>query len=98
MLEKGQTQNANAYLREVERNADVQFFWFDPEGKELFGTSMVPHRVRQLAGRVAGTGQPEFLPTETATYGAQVASASDGEVYELLRTVLPPWLRAPARE
>jgi two-component system sensor histidine kinase CpxA len=88
LLEKGQTQKATAYLQELEHSADVQFFWFDSRGHLLFGDAQTPAKVRQLAVRVARTGQQEFMPTERATLGGQVASASNGERYVLVAQIL----------
>ena len=88
LLEKNQPEKATAYLQELERSADVQFFWFDSRGQKLFGDAQVPPRVRQLALRVAHTGQQEFVPTERATLGGQVALAANGERYVLVAQIL----------
>jgi two-component system, OmpR family, sensor histidine kinase CpxA len=66
----------------------VQFFWFDSRGRLLFGDAQIPAKVRQLAARVARTGQQEFVPTERATLGGQVAAASNGERYVLVAQIL----------
>jgi signal transduction histidine kinase len=88
LLQKGQTEKATTYLQELEHSADVQFFWFDARGEKLFGDSQVPSKVHQLALRVARTGQQEFVPTERATLGGQVAVASNGERYVLVAQIL----------
>ena len=88
LVEKGQPEKATAYLQDLERSADVQFFWFDSRGNKLFGDTQVPPKVRQLALRVAGTGQQEFVPTERATLGGQVAAGSNGERYVLVAQIL----------
>ena len=88
LVEKGQPEKATAYLRDLEHSADVQFFWFDAHGRLLFGDSQIPAKVRQLALRVAGTGQQEFVPTERATLGGQVAAGSNGERYVLVAQIL----------
>ena len=88
LLEKGEPEKATAYLQELERSADVQFFWFDSRGNKLFGDTQVPAKVHQLALHVARSGQQEFVPTERATLGGQVASASNGERYVLVAQIL----------
>ena len=87
-LEKGQPEKATAYLQDLEHSADVQFFWFDSHGKKLFGEAEVPPKVRQLALHVSRTGQQEFVPTQRATLGGQVAVASNGERYVLVAQIL----------
>ncbi|HLK34250.1 MAG TPA: ATP-binding protein [Terriglobales bacterium] len=87
-LEKGQPEKANLYLQELERSADVQFFWFSPRGDKLFGGNDVPSHVRQLAGHVARSGQPQFIPTTRATFGGQVATAKNGDRYVLVAQIL----------
>jgi two-component system, OmpR family, sensor histidine kinase CpxA len=87
-LEKGDTEKATAYLQQLEHTADVQFFWFDPQGKELFGGKQVPRKVRDLALRVSRTGQQDFVPTERATLGGQIAISSNGDRYVLVAQIL----------
>ena len=87
-LENGQAGKATAYLEQLEHSADVQFFWFDPQGKLLFGGAEVPRKVRQLAGHIAHTGQQEFVPTPRATLGGQVALGADGKRYVLVAQIL----------
>lgn len=88
LVEKGQPEKATAYLQDLERSADVQFFWFDSRGNKLFGDTQVPLKVRQLALHLARTGQQEFVPTERATLGGQVAAGSNGERYVLVAQIL----------
>src|SRR5512146_2768119 len=83
-LEKGQPEKATAYLQQLEHSADVQFFWFDPRGNLLFGDRRVPRRIHELALHVGGTGQQEFVPTQRATLGGQVAMGADGRRYVLV--------------
>jgi signal transduction histidine kinase len=87
-LEKGQPQAATAYLRQLEHSADVQFFWFDARGNKLYGGEQVPGRVQELAAHVTRTGQQEFVPTQRATLGGQIAVAANGERYVLVAQIL----------
>ena len=87
-LEKGQADKAVAYLQQLEHSADVQFFWFGPQGKLLFGGAQVPRRIREVAAHVASTGQQEFVPTPRATLGAQVSAGTDGSRYVLVAQIL----------
>lgn len=87
-LQKGQPERATAYLEQLEHSADVQFFWFDPQGNQLFGDRKVPQRIRQLAAHLARTGQQEFVPTPRATLGGQVATAANGQHYVLVAQIL----------
>lgn len=87
-LESGQNEKAIAYLKQLEHSADVQFFWFGPRGKLLFGEPKVPGKVSDLAIHIAQTGQQEFMPTPRATLGGQVAVAGNGERYVLIAQIL----------
>lgn len=87
-LENGQGEKATAYLEQLEHSADVQFFWFSPQGKLLFGGAEVPRKVRELAVHVARTGQQEFAPTPRATLGGQLALGADGKRYVLVAQIL----------
>ena len=87
-LESGQNEKAIAYLEQLEHSADVQFFWFGPHGKLLFGEPKVPRKVSDLAIHIAQTGQQEFMPTPRATLGGQVAVAGNGERYVLIAQIL----------
>src|SRR5579864_6134246 len=87
-LEKGQPAKATAYLEQLEHSADVQFFWFDPQGNQLFGERRVPRRIRELAAHVSRTGQQEFVPTQRATLGGQLAVSANGQRYVLVAQIL----------
>ena len=87
-LEKSQPEKATAYLEQLEHSADVQFFWFDPQGNLLFGNRRVPRRIHELALHVGRTGQQEFVPTQRATLGGQVAIGADGRRYVLVAQIL----------
>jgi two-component system sensor histidine kinase CpxA len=88
LLEQGQPQKATEYLQQLERTADVQFFWFAPGGERLFGTGNTPPHLASLVRRVSQSGQPEFFTTPPAVLAAQVASGPHGERYVLVAHIL----------
>lgn len=88
LLEQGQPQKATEYLQQLERSADVQFFWFAPGGRRVFGDGNLPPTLASLVQRVSRSGQPEFLPTPTAVLAAQVATGPHGERYVLVAQIL----------
>ena len=88
LLEQGQPQKATEYLQQLERTADVQFFWFAPGGQRLFGNGNTPPHLLSLVHRVGQSGQPEFFTTPPAVLAAQVASGPHGERYVLVAHIL----------
>jgi two-component system sensor histidine kinase CpxA len=88
LLEQGQPQKAREYLQQLERSADVQFFWFAPGGERLFGNGNTPPHLVSLVRRVSQSGQPEFFTTPPAVLAAQVASGPRGERYVLVAHIL----------
>ncbi len=88
LLEQGQPEKATEYLHQLERSADVQFFWFAPGGEQLFGNGNTPPHLMSLVRRVSHSGQPEFVTTPPAVLAAQVASGPHGERYVLVAHIL----------
>jgi two-component system, OmpR family, sensor histidine kinase CpxA len=88
LLQQGQPQKATEYLQQLERTADVQFFWFAPGGQRLFGNAVVPPHLKSLVERVSRSGQAEFVPTRDAVLAAQVTAGAHGERYVLVAHIL----------
>ncbi len=88
-LEQGGIKAADEYLQQLEKSADMQFFWFDSQGRELYGqAASTPKRVRQMAGLAGQTNQPQFENRFDATLTAQVMTASSGKGYILVARML----------
>jgi two-component system sensor histidine kinase CpxA len=87
-LQQQQPQKATQYLQQLEHSADVQFFWFSPDGRRLFGNGSAPPALKPLVQRVSRSGQPEFLPTRASVLAAQVATGANGEHYVLVAQIL----------
>jgi signal transduction histidine kinase len=88
LLENGQAQKSTEYLQQLERSADVQFFWFAPGGQRLYGNGPAPPNLRALVQRVSRSGQAEFVTTAPAVLAAQVASDASGQRYVLVAQIL----------
>ena len=85
-VEQGKQEQATAYLERAQKAADMQLFWFDSQGRQLFGPSF--KRAERLASLAKQTGQVQFLSEPRATLAAQVATGSGGEKYVLVSYTL----------
>ncbi|MDQ3815910.1 MAG: HAMP domain-containing protein, partial [Armatimonadota bacterium] len=83
LYERGGQRALVQYLRRMERKAHVRTFLFDVQGHEVSGRT-APPGARDLAVRVAQSGDAEFQITRTHVLGAQYARGPRGSRYVLL--------------